>query len=446
MKKTVLFFLLLGWVGGYCQDEPWQEPGCLRRVAIHLPEVDQSRPVSLIITGYDFWRWTGFPRPRINSFRLFQGDTPLAYQGEERQPDGLPASPDGFLDDTDLLVFVATLSRKPVPIYLYYDGLPTQPVPPGCQPEIIEKKGDIIPLFISAGGVKVGIRGGGTVPGTQDIRNFGRGSFVFLSWKGQTLLDFRSSWGNYLPRGLASGKDGPVWSEPEIVFSGPVRTVVAVRCHRYSVSKDNQPIFTGEIVRLLSVWHNCPTLELEEYVSYQSTEFDWSWPYSFSLPVGKSLDENDRLIVPLAGQPYVRPVTKTRQEIQANPWERLYSTENPEEGWFAWQDTQEKTGLAFFYEKLEPIRQRHVWVTYRPALHPQILVRTTPYPTGENNLSILDRALACRSHYRRQLQYVLLTDESPETIRAIYHLWARIPGTGLSVSLAEKQRQIGEKK
>ncbi|HPP12398.1 MAG TPA: hypothetical protein PKW42_06650, partial [bacterium] len=437
MLATLLVVLMVSLQGASAAD--WLEPACSRRLALQLPPAEKSTPAALIVTGREFWNWTGFPRPRTDTFRLYQGTKVLAYQVEERQASGLPASPDGFFDDPDLLLFVATLGPEKKSVCLYYDGPASQPLPAELQPQVTEKKGDLIPLWLSAGQLKVGLRGGGTEDHRHDIQNFGRGSFVFLSWKGQILIDFRSSWGNYLPRGLASDREGPVWSEPEIIQHGPVRTLVAVRCSNYVARKDNREILTASIVRLLSLWHSCPVLDGEEYVDYHSQAFDWSWPYSFSLPVGKSLDQNDVLIVPLAGRAYTRRLNRTRQEIEASPWENLYATDNPEEGWFAWQDTVEKTGLAVFYEKMATLAQRAAWVSYRPPLHPRIQLRTTPYPSVENNLSFVDRALACRSHYSRQWRYLLLEDEAPETIHTLYHLWAGQPGSLLTASSPEKK-------
>jgi|GEM_PF-3092894 len=436
--KLVIFFWIL--LTGEIILADWSEPEHKRRISLQLPSLKQETRAGMVISGSDFWRWTGFPQARTNSFRLYQGERALAYQVEERQPGGLPAKPDGFFDDADLLLFVVVLTSNTEPVYLYYDGPEITRTDTAAEITIVQKEGSLIPLTITANQLTVGIRGGGD-SGEKKIENFGRGCFVFLSWKKLTLLDFRSSWGNVLPRCIGSGPEAGKWSEPEILYNGPIRTLVELTCDHYQVKKENQLIFSGRITRLLSVWHQIPVLEVEEFVSYKSNSFSWSWPYSFSLPVGRKLDENDCLIVPLAGSFYVRKISQTRAEIEACPWQVLYATENPEEGWFAWQDTAEKTGLAVFYEKLAPIVKRAAWVSYRPVLHPQIQLRTTPYPSAENNLSFLDRALACRNHYSHQLRFILLSEEEPETVRTLYHLWSGLPGSFLVVSSPERKTE-----
>jgi hypothetical protein len=189
--------------------------------------------------------------------------------------------------------------------------------------------------------------------------------------------------------------------------------------------EDGDRTMEGSITHYVSLWSNAPIVDLEEVVDYQATRLEAQWYYSGQIPVGKDLDEHDCLIVPLAGAAQVVPVKETREHRLAHPWRGLYSTDNPEEGWFAWQDPNEKTGLATFYEKMDRIEFRQAWVTYRPALHPSVSIRTTPYTAPEVNLFFRDRALRCRSRYTRELRYTALREEQPEDLRRLYHLWAR---------------------
>ena len=203
------------------------------------------------------------------------------------------------------------------------------------------------------------------------------------------------------------------------------RTVVQMHCSDYRQVKAGKEVFRGEVTHCIALWNACPVIDLEEVGDYTAQEFKGTWPYSCQVPAGKAQDENDRLIVTLAGQARVVKLGQTKEEVAKKPWRVLYATDNPEEGWFAWQDMAEKTGLATFYEPMETIAFRAAWVTYRPALHPSVSIRTTPGSAPEVRLEFKDRALRCRSRYQRQIRYTALGDETPGDLRTLYHLWGK---------------------
>lgn len=406
----------------------WHEPKHHFRVALTIPAFSEETSTGVVITGKDFYRWTGFPRPPVDTLRLWDEKKPVPLQIEEM--DGtekiVTEKPNGILDDNDRMVFLANPAESAQKLYLYYGGQGEKVGQDVSQLKIEEKPGVLIPITIINGEMTLGIRGGGFAEDTSinRIENHGRGAIPLFEWQGVKMTDFRRAWGNYFPQGFASHPGVPLWSEPAVLFRGPVRTLVEIRCQNYTQKKDDTETFSGNITHYISVWHNAPIVDFEEFVDYKATEFTWTWPYSMTFPPGKVLDENDRLLITLANKVFVLPLTQKAEEIKSSPWRTFYSTDNPEEGWFALQDTVEKTGLAVFYEKMDTIRYRSQWVTYRPSLHPDVSIRTNPYGTAEVNLSFRDRAFCSRGLYKREIRYVCLKDESAETVRNYYKIWA----------------------
>ncbi|NCO34577.1 MAG: hypothetical protein AUJ92_12920 [Armatimonadetes bacterium CG2_30_59_28] len=408
--------------------EDWREPGCERRVALTLPAADRvGLQAGIVFTGADFYRWTGVPRPPVASLALHTSTAPVSFQMEERDESGhFQPKGNGVLDDDDRVAFTVALSPKLQPLLIYYDGVPQSVASGKSSIEVVPQQGKLYSLLIKNGSLTIGLHGGGVEPTSANrIENHGRGSLAFVEWQGVTMARLESNWGNYFPRTLASGPGAPVWSEPEVVYRGPARTVVEMRCDAFKLEKDGKETFSGDVVHYLYFWENCAVVDLEEIVNYTSTDLEGSWPYASQVQIGKDLDEADQLIVPLADTAHVVTVNETPEHRLLHPWRQLYATDNPEEGWYAWKDPNEKTGLATFYEKMDTVRFRQSWVTYRPALHPSVHIRTTPYTAPQEDLHFKDRARRCRSRYERDVRYTFLKDETPKDIRLLYHAWGK---------------------
>lgn len=413
-------------------SSPWQDPGCRRRLSLILPACEEkSLSVGLVIRGEDFYRWTGFPSPASGGLRLFTGAGPIPFQVEERNQAGeLTAQGNGQLDRQDCLAFAMELTQRPQKLDLYYDGTPIVAMPALASTiQAISQTNQFYSLLITNGALTVGLSGGGIEPTTQNcVANYGRGALPLVVWQGIILANVQKYGPDYFPGSIGSSPGAPLWSPPVVIVQGPVRTIVEVRCNGYRQLNGEKETMRGDIVHYLAFWNGrTAVIDLEETVTYKSSGFEGSWPYHCRWPVDPSreLNENDCLLVTLADKVYTLRLGQTAEAIKQNPWRQLYATDNPEEGWFAWQYPKENAGIAMFYEKLETIRQRAAWVTYRPALHPVISMRTTPYKLVEINLSFKDRALRCRDRYHRDLRYVFLRSETPEDIRLLYKFWGQ---------------------
>jgi len=407
-------------------ESRWTEPSHRRRVRLELPASPKGTGTfALSFTGEDFFRWTGFPRPPVASLRLWRKGARLAMQVEQRDGAGeILTKANGVLDDDDRVYCAVPAAVKAVAIYIYYDAPTAKTVSyaPAIPPKRDKKKPYGVTL--SAGGLTIGVRGGGLGAGVKKRRNFGRAALCLFEWRGQPLADIQRGWLNYFPRATASSMDGPLWSEPEVIAAGPVRTVLRLRCKGVRFVKNGKPYLTGDITRTFALWAACPVVDVTETVRYKATSFEHEWPYGMTIVTGKALDTDDMLLVPLAGKPRAWPILPDLATYKKTPYHNVYITDNPEEGWLGWIDLKEKIGLATFYEKLPAIEARRRWVTYRPALHPSVYVRTNPNGRLEVRLKIRDRALRCRGRYQRELRYVGLHEESPEAVKMLYQTWS----------------------
>ena len=148
---------------------PWHEAACARRVALRLPTVPGD-PVTagIVLTGRELYRWTGFPCPEISSLRVCGPDGAVNLQAMEFDggTDLLPQG-NGRLDDNDRLLFAVRLERKPVTLYLYYDGPAAAAAAVAVAvpaAEVQEKTKGLVPLILKSGDLTIGLRGGGKPP------------------------------------------------------------------------------------------------------------------------------------------------------------------------------------------------------------------------------------------------------------------------------------------
>ena len=416
----------------------WQEPAHAWRISLRLPaSAGEPMTVPVMMTGREFFQLSGFPRPRLDSFRLRGVGGEINLQAEEYDQDGnLSGSKDGRLDDSDLILFTARLDNEPQTLYLYCDG-PAKIAPSGkgAGVEVTVLEGKPIPLELRSGDLLIGVRGGGEPPFDNKQINHGRGAIAKWLWKGTPFTDMAKGWTNYFPHCVGAGPGAPAWTAPKVVVQGGVRVIVELECKGVTVKDGDKEVLKGDVLRRIAVWAGCPVVDFEEVVRYTASGFEHSWQYGQAIPLGKALDAADRLVVPVGGSPYV--VDFGKELDAANPLRRLYETSNPEEGWLAVQDGLERIGLAVFYERLAPIRERDDWLTYRPAMHPEVNVRQSAGECLALRLSFRDRALRCRSEMRRPLRYVALASETPAAIRQQYAFWCGADEAGVLVGAPE---------
>ncbi|NLO72588.1 MAG: hypothetical protein GX100_00580 [candidate division WS1 bacterium] len=400
---TLVSIIALILVAGgltYAAD-PWNAPDYRNRLAITLPVSAGPIQVGVIFTGKDFFRWTGVPRPSVRAMMLGSPEGRIPLQVDERDGTGkIVSEGNGRLDDDDQVLFIATLGPTPRKLHLYYNGPEASMLPP--RTEIAVAPGN--PITLQSGELTIAVRGGGLDDPTKNVReNHGRGSIVNCTWQGGSIADQnKMGIASYFPKTVASGPGAPKWSEPTVVAAGPARTVVETHCEGYQVKKDDTVTLEGNITNYVSIWTDAPTVDFEQIVDYQGTVYDHTWSYSDGLDLGAEMDPNDRLIVPLLDQAYLVKFP-LREDIQHSPYQPLYNTWVPDEGWYAFQDTAEKRGMGTFYMTLTEIIERDTWVAYRPAWNPVLALRTTP-GLPQVGLNFMDRALRSRNEWRRGLR------------------------------------------
>lgn len=416
---VALILWILGGSGLARAATPWQAPDYRQRITLQLPATaGGTLQCGVVLTGADFFRLTGFPEAPVRALLLGGPEGRLPLQVDERDGTGRPVTEgNGRLDDDDEMAFVTELGPTPRQLHLYYDGPEAPPVP--ARTTVTVQAGN--PLGLTAGELSIAVRGGGLEDTGRDaIENHGRGNIVFCSWQGHTLLDQKRYFRQYFPSAFASSPGAPKWSEPVVVTSGPVRTVVEVHCHGYQEKAGEQVVLEGDVTHYVSVWNGAPVLDFEQVVTYTAFQEGFMWPY-----LGAPMVKAGRLIVPLLNQAYVIPIPSPEEHQQA-PFQKPYSynTPCPDEGWYALQDPAAKWGIATFHMTAAEIQERDSWMAYRPPWNPVIYVNTAPGHM-EIRHRIVDRALWCRPEWRRSLRYVFLRDEQPEDVRLLYRCWGQ---------------------
>jgi hypothetical protein len=456
---NVALLLAAGPVRSAPAGEEWWDPVFPHRLSLTFPASPvELRDLPVLLTGREFYALTGAPRPPCASFRAVTADGERPLQVDERDGTGeIVAQPNGVLDGDDEILFTVHLAAgQPTPCFLYWADT-SQPPPLAAaavqmEPESrdpsaaadgtsaprrpaavqVEPESDdpFVRLWLSNDRLRLGFNSRGTdTPEKNEPGNWGRGTIAKLFLDGFPLTNIGGSWTFFLPHHpFGAGPGDFRWSDPEVVAAGPVRTVLRMRRTGIEwksagplTALGGQVFLTGEATHTFALYAAAPIVDAEMTLRYTATRDDWPAAFNFPLQVGKSLDPADVLLVPLAGQVFRRAVT---QDDLDGWYPTLYSTPVPEEGWFAWVDSQEHVGLAVFYERMASLRDRAEWVSYRPVLNPEVHVRLTPGGSVENTVQWVHRSLTSATVMRYPLRLVGLTDDHGDAVRWQYRLWA----------------------
>lgn len=379
----------------------------------------------LVVTGRDFYRMTGAPTVSVPSLQVEVNGSPCAVQVDECEDLQWTAASDGVFDDSDELVFVVDVEpNRPVELtfrWLERRAGVTSPPPAGAAVAtevsvVLDDPRSFVELAAASEDMEVGLNAWGEAdPAAHRIGNYGRGCFSVLKFRDKLLTSITSAWSNVLPAHPFGYGSGPHrWSRIEVVKRGPVRLLLATERRDYADGvRAEFAIYTrGPAVDVRY------TLRYHELAAEQRPQV---LSFAYPLKLGKRGDTNDVLLVPVADRVHQHRLTEA--DLDAF-YPIYYQTPLPDEGWFAWVDTAEAVGLAVFYEKLAPIRDRAAWVDSRPPRNPDVRIRTTPAGTAENTVSWHRRSIHTARIWQCENRFVGLTEAAPERVRWAYHLWA----------------------
>ncbi len=405
------------WVGrGRFRD--WAVDECRYRLVIRCHPAPAAMDQLLVLSGREFYDLTGLDDLSWKSIRAFTGGRERPIQVDERDGTGqyVPAG-NGRLDVDDELVFAVGLqSDAPVTVELYYDNKP------GMQPEFPDagvtfEKIDTITAdaVLGNGRLTARLKGPARNPDKDGgLENAGAGSITGCSLDGKGFTRIRSHHANLLFGQPFTNGD---WTKPELVISGPLRTIVRMRLPE-TVSRDNagRKTFEGTVTSTIAMYGTMPVMDIEQQITYRWSDRKWSATYSFYATVGQALDSQDMLFVPLGGQPHrfsMRDIVR---------YDRAYLEHRPEAGWMALLDPEEKHGYALFYAKMPEIRENLAWVDYSPRreLTPSVFRWAYGY---RMQLRYVNRVMQLDDRITRRFRFVGLTEEDEHAVAAQYSHW-----------------------
>ncbi len=408
---------------GKKKSNDWAVAGCRYRLVMKFDADDpavSNQP--MVLAGKQLYELTGLNDLAWGSVHLFSGKNEQPVQVDERDGTGhYLAMGNGRLDYDDELVIEVSLPKgKDATYHLYYDSKPSGiPAWPAAAVKFEEISTDIANAVMSNGRLSVQIKGPAKITAANDISNFGAGAITECSLDGKSFTHIRNNWGNYFFSNSWSGDS--IWSKPERIISGPLRSIVKVSLPRFEwKNQAGQVTFRGKVDNYYAMYGNAPVLDIEQRIEYPWSDRRWSTQYTFYTTVGSTPDANDVLLVPVAGRP-----TRVRLH-DTDVYGNRYLEHRPEQGWMAVLDPVEKHGCAFFYASMDEVRENLAWVDYSPAheLTPSVARYPDGYPI---RLDYTNRVMQSDDRVVRQFRLVGLTDEDERGVAAQYRIWGEAP-------------------
>lgn len=396
----------------------WDVPDCRYRLAIRFRPTEYSvARQPLVLTGRSVYALTGLDNLDWSSVRVFHDGSEQPVQVDERDSKGrYTAIGNGSIDYDDELVFSVTLPGDVAKTYhLYYDSQAGRSRDsPATTVSFTPVETDIADAVLSNGRMSADLKGPSRRPQENGVDNHGAGSITQLTLDGKAFTRIRQNWANYFFQNSWSFNDG--WTKPKNLITGPLRTIVSVDLSE-TVTRNESDIvtFSGKVTNYFAMYDTVPIMDVEQLVDYSWSDRTWSTSYGFDAAVGGSLDANDVLLVPLAGEP---------RQVPLVPGECVYLEQRPEQGWMALIDRQEKHGCALFYAKMSEVRENLAWVDYAPRRQwtPSVTAQTYCY---HMRMKYTNRVMQTGDRLVRQFRIVGLTEEDAHTVAVDYMIWGR---------------------
>jgi len=313
--------------------------------------------VPVVIAGKSVLARTGTRDVRTAGIRVTDANGEnLPYQVDEKDGTGLYQSPgNGLLDPDDEIVLQVDMAGDgECTCCLHVDREPpSQPDRPGgvVAEKVVPTSRKPYNMCLTNSHLSVGIRGSGedkVYPGR------GKGAILSLRPSGKPDLVSVAAWCFY-----SHTQHDVSWTEPAVVASGPVRTVVEVRANavdrtfergsgEWTVFIETKGRLNGSIRRYYTLYSQLPYLECSEayVVKRASTDFTVSFGFPFRTAPVSPLERADILYGPWEDR-----VHEIRVEEK-----RFFDTPYPFEGWLGISSEEGATGLAIFFDHRKAVR------------------------------------------------------------------------------------------
>jgi len=313
--------------------------------------------VPVVITGQALLARTGKREVRTACLRLTDANgKELPCQVDEKDGTGLYRNPgNGVLDADDEITFQVDLAANGERAYsLHLDGRAPARAdqPDGVAVEkVVLTSRKPYNACLENRRLSVGIRGSG-----EEEVYPGRGKGAILSFHpaGKPDLVSVAAWCFY-----SHTQTGVSWSQPAVVASGPVRSIVEVRADsvdgvfqrgsgEWTVFIDAKGRLKGEIRRYYALYSRLPYLECTEVylVKRASADFTVAFGFPFRTARVSPLERGDVLYGPWEGR-----IHELRVEEK-----RFFDTAYPDEGWLGISSEKNATGLALFFDHGKAVR------------------------------------------------------------------------------------------
>ncbi len=293
------------------------------------------------------------------SFRLLREGKEIPVQVDERDNTGLfLKEPNYTLDKDDEIVFQVDIPPgKEVTYFLYFS---LKPKPRATYEIDIKVKSlvnnDLGQIRVTNSKLNFIVKGPRTNPDMDPKKihfaNFGCGAITSLRIKGIEMLHFTHRYAQVIP---SSAVNIP-YSVPEVVIDGAVRKIIKlIRDNHQIKDEEGNVAYEGKVIRYFAVYARSGRIDFEDNFLYSKWDFSL-WKkitqdrramvrYNPSYAAG-IFDLNDSLFIPVGGE--IAEIDIGAIELKESGNQVFYSTPEPEEGWFAWIDKEEKVGLATF--------------------------------------------------------------------------------------------------
>lgn len=337
---------------------PWWHAGWEARVPISVaaqPGVLARRP--MVLRWQDLYgEQAGGSPPALASLRLVAGGRLVPLQIDHRDTAGrFVAGGDLVLDPQDELVFVAAAAER-TEYHLYFSRAPAPALTFPAGVRALEECGGQAHWTMSTAGLAVSVQGTGGADLTANTReNSGRGTVVALRWQGVLANWHAHNWSTVLNRSPFRTDPDNRWSAVTRLIDGPVRTLLSFRCaDSVNPTADDGGVLRGEATRYVSMFAGVPLYDVEDvFRCADGTRGDWAGTYTDKFHAGREPDAADTLWDGSGGQPYILPLAE--RDISLTSFGRfkaaggLLTAAPVVDGWYAWFDDREETGLAVFY-------------------------------------------------------------------------------------------------
>ncbi|NOX97071.1 MAG: DUF4861 domain-containing protein [Nitrospirae bacterium] len=347
---VLLLLLLFPFTFSASSANKWWNENWTYRVELtfRAKEGLSGKDIPVVITAEKLYKKIGIKDLNLYSLRVINAEgAEVPLQIDEKDGTGeYQKDPNGKWDRDDEVVFSADIDKDKETVYWLYFRKAFSPLPeyPGgiTAERIVPDRDRPYDLELTNGDLTIGIRGKSTVK--DPLKGVGQGRITMINRKEKKF--FRPQ-GAYANNFMSSGYGSLPWKLPEMIKDGPVRAIVRVETDETEAHlslSGRSAKFAGKVSREIILYRRQPFVEVKETIRVKKArEETYRMIFLFPLlPSGTAREwDKEEMLVPVG-----KKVVRVRMEDK-----RMYNKTNPERGWIAFANPEEKTGMAVFFQE-----------------------------------------------------------------------------------------------